>query len=65
LDLNLKKKLGKCYKCSTALYGAESWTLGKVDQKYQKVLKCGAAEGRRRSVGPSYGKCRNIMLNQG
>jgi predicted solute-binding protein len=33
------------------LYGAETWTFPKVDQKYQ-VLKCGAEEGCRRSVGP-------------
>jgi hypothetical protein len=32
--LNLKKKLVKCYIWSTALYGAETWTLRKVDQKY-------------------------------
>ena len=25
LDLNLRKKLRKCYNCSTALYGAETW----------------------------------------
>jgi hypothetical protein len=34
LDLNLRKKLVKCYIWNTALYGAESWTLQKVDQKY-------------------------------
>jgi hypothetical protein len=34
LDLNLRKKLVKCYIWSIALYGAESWTLRKVDQKY-------------------------------
>jgi hypothetical protein len=34
LDLNLKKKLVKCYIWSIALYGAETWTLRKVDQKY-------------------------------
>jgi hypothetical protein len=33
-DLNLMKKLVKCYIWSIALYGAETWTLGKVDQKY-------------------------------
>ena len=27
LDLNLRKKLVKCYVCSMALYGAETWTL--------------------------------------
>jgi hypothetical protein len=44
LDLNLRKKLVKCYIWSIALYGAESWTLW-------KVLKCGAGEGWRRSAG--------------
>jgi hypothetical protein len=33
-DLNLRKKLVKCYTWSTALYGAETWTLRTVDQKY-------------------------------
>ena len=99
LDLNLRKKLVKCYIRSMALYGAETWTLRAVDRKYLesfemwcwrrmekiswtdhvrneevlftvneqrnilheirkrkantwKVLKCGAGEGWRRSVGP-------------
>jgi hypothetical protein len=34
LELNLRKKLAKCYIWSVALYGAESWILRKVDQKY-------------------------------
>jgi hypothetical protein len=34
LDLNLSKKLVKCYIWSITLCGAETWTLGKVDQKY-------------------------------
>jgi hypothetical protein len=34
LDLNLSKKLVKCYIWSIALYGVETWTLQKVDQKY-------------------------------
>jgi hypothetical protein len=34
LDLNLRKKLVSCYIWSIALYGAETWTLRKVDQKY-------------------------------
>jgi hypothetical protein len=33
LDLNLRKKLVKCYIWSMALYGAETWTLRRVDQK--------------------------------
>jgi hypothetical protein len=31
---NLRKKPVKCYIRSIALYGAETWTLRKVDQKY-------------------------------
>ena len=33
LDLNLRKKLVKCYIWTIAFYGAETWTLQKVDQK--------------------------------
>jgi hypothetical protein len=36
LDLNLRKKPVKCYTWSIALYGAETWTLRKVDQKYME-----------------------------
>jgi hypothetical protein len=31
LDLNLWKKLVKCYIWRTVLYGAETWTLQEVD----------------------------------
>jgi len=34
LDLELRKKLVKCYIRSIALYGAETWTLRAVDQKH-------------------------------
>jgi hypothetical protein len=34
LGLNLRKKLVKCYIWSIALYGAETSTLWKVDQKH-------------------------------
>jgi hypothetical protein len=34
LLLKLRKKLAKCYIWSIALYGAETWTLRKPDQKY-------------------------------
>jgi hypothetical protein len=33
-DVNLRKKLVKCYIWNIALYGAETWTLRKIDQKY-------------------------------
>ena len=34
LDLNLRKKVVKCYILRMALYGAETWTIPAVDQKY-------------------------------
>jgi hypothetical protein len=34
LVLELRKKLVKCYIWSIALYGAETWTLRKLDQNY-------------------------------
>ena len=34
LDLELRKKLVKCYICNIALYGAETWTLRAVVQKH-------------------------------
>ena len=34
----LRKKLILCYICNITLYGAEIWTLRKVDRKYIKIL---------------------------
>jgi hypothetical protein len=34
MDLELRKKLVKCYIWSRAPYGAETWTLWGVDQKH-------------------------------
>jgi len=34
LDLNLRKKVVKCYIWSIAVCGAVTWTLRKVDQKH-------------------------------
>ena len=39
LDLNLRKKLVKCYIWSIALYGAETWTLRAVDKKHLEFLE--------------------------
>jgi hypothetical protein len=52
LDLKLRMKLVKSYIWSIALYGAETWTLRKMDQKYLERLECGTGEEWRRSVGP-------------
>jgi hypothetical protein len=34
LDLELRKKLVKCYIWHIALYGAETWTIRAADQKH-------------------------------
>jgi len=39
LDLNLRKRLVRCYVWSIALYGAETWTLRKTDQKQLESLE--------------------------
>jgi len=39
LDLELRKKIVKCYIWSIALYGAETWTLRAVDQKHLKTFE--------------------------
>ena len=38
LDLNLRKKLVKCYVWSMAVYGAETWTL-RADRSDKKTRK--------------------------
>jgi hypothetical protein len=39
LDLNLRKKIVKCYTWITALYGAGTWALWREDQKYLEILR--------------------------
>ena len=34
LNIELRKKLVRCYVWSIALYGSETWTLRKLEQKY-------------------------------
>jgi hypothetical protein len=37
-DLKLRKKLVKCYIWTIALYGAETWTIRRVDQTHLESL---------------------------
>jgi hypothetical protein len=39
LNLELSRKLVKCYVWSIALYGAETWTLRAVDQKHMESFE--------------------------
>jgi hypothetical protein len=45
-------KLVKCYIWSVAFYGAETWTLRKVDQIYREMSENDASKGCRSSGGP-------------
>ena len=38
LNIELKKKLVRCYVWSIALYGSETWTLRKLEGKYLEKL---------------------------
>ena len=51
LDLNLRNQLAKCYIWSITLCGAETGHFGKQIRNGWHVLKCGAGEVWRRSVG--------------
>jgi hypothetical protein len=48
LDLNLRKKLGKCYIWSIVFMALNIRHSGKEITKAWKVLKCGAGEGWKR-----------------
>ena len=50
LDLNLRKKLIKCYIWSLALYGAETYTLTATDVLFYKTHRIKADTLRRRCL---------------
>ena len=52
MDLNLKKKLVKCYVWAWLCRVLKIGRSGQQIRNAWKVLKCGAGEGWRRSVGP-------------
>jgi hypothetical protein len=52
LDLELRKKLVKCYIWSTGLYGDETWTLRAVDQKNLESYEMWCWRRMEKSVGP-------------
>jgi hypothetical protein len=39
LDLNLRKRLVKCYIPSVGVFGAENWTLRNIDRKYVETFE--------------------------
>jgi hypothetical protein len=51
LDLELRKKLVKCYVWSIALYGAETWMLRAMDQKHLESFEMWCWRRWKRSIG--------------
>jgi hypothetical protein len=52
MDLELRKKLVKCYIWSVALYGAETGTVWGVDQKQLESFEAWHWRRMEKSVGP-------------
>ena len=48
LNIELKKKLVRCYVWSIALYGSETWTVRKLERKYLESFDCGVGGELRR-----------------
>jgi hypothetical protein len=51
VDFKLRQKLVKCCTWSTALYGAETWTLREADLQYLGSFKICCLNGRRKPIG--------------
>jgi len=60
LELNLRKKLAKCYIWSIALYGAEIWTFQRVGRKDVENFETWCWK-RTDQLGRSYEKWRSIL----
>ena len=61
LDLELRKKLVKCYIWSIALYGAETWTLRAMDQRRRMVKISWTDHARNEDVLLRVKEQRNIL----
>jgi hypothetical protein len=62
--LSLRKKLVKCYIWSTIVYGAETWALGEVDQKYLESFWRGCGDGWWRWVEPTVWEMRKYYVKE-
>jgi hypothetical protein len=62
LEWNIRKKVVKCNTCSIALYVLKFGNCGKYVTNTCRVLKCGAGEGQRKSVGPIVWKMRKYCM---
>jgi len=62
LDLELRKKLVKCYIWSIALYGAETWTLRAVDQKHLESFEMWCWRRMEKIICPHHVRNEEVLL---
>jgi hypothetical protein len=60
--LELRKKLVKCYIWSIALYGAETWTLRAVDQKYLESFEMWCWRRMEKVIWTDHGRNEEVLL---
>ena len=62
-NLELRKKLVKCYVWSIALYGAETWTLRAVDQKHLGSFEMWCWRRMGKTSWTDYVRNEDVLLN--
>jgi len=62
LDLELRKKLVKCYVWSIALYGAEIWTLRAMDQKPLESFEMWCCRRMEKIIWTDHVRNENVLL---
>jgi hypothetical protein len=62
MDLELRKKLVKCYIWNVALYGAETWTLRAVDQKHLESFEMWCWRRREKSSWTDHVSNEEVLL---
>ena len=63
MDLNLRKKLIKCYIWSMALYGVETWTLRAADQKYLESFEMWCRRIMEKIIWADHVRNEEVLLN--
>jgi len=63
LDLELRKKLVKCYIWNIALYGAETWTLRAVNRKHLEGFEMWCSRRMAKISGTDHVRNEEVLLN--
>jgi hypothetical protein len=62
MDLKMRKKLVKCYIWSTALYGAETWTLRAVDKQHLERFETWCWRRMEKIIWTDHAKNEEVLL---